>query len=560
MPPMKTITSHLMKTITVCVMLSSCAQYATVTERRPRFRPVRNAVGALTAVEKGIADGLKASRRNPMAALGDYLTAAEAASKQLERTPNDMVVRDDYNFAVARILSVIQDATLDPWSKPLSVPAAGGDFVLTRKPDSRAKWNPALYDFKPADQFDVGGVYINERKTKGGLGAPVVAIGREKNEDARENFYLDRTFYGVTVVARFTGKRCEIAFEDPLATEDVRLNGHTFPLAADFTVPLAVMLASTDVNKMGLARLLNPEKFSDTARISRLQPYDPDKTVVLVVHGLNASPATWTPMINSLRANEQIRGKYQFWFYSYPSGYPYMHSAAILRKELDAIEKKFPLNQKMVVMGHSMGGCISRLLITDVGDKLWMDYFGKPPAAVNISSEMKQIIIDALIFNHRPEVGRVIFVAAPLKGADMAAGWLGKLGAKLIKAPLTFVRAGTEVLKAVTLQGDGITVNRMPNSVDTLSPKNRFVKAINTFPLSSTIPYHSIVGDRGKGGNKDKTKPVQSDGLVPYWSSYLPGAKSELTVPSGHNAHQNAMAIEEVKRILLLHTKQSTNH
>jgi hypothetical protein len=92
--------------------------------------------------------------------------------------------------------------------------------------------------------------------------------------------------------------------------------------------------------------------------------------------------------------------------------------------------------------------------------------------------------------------------------------------------------------------------------VDTLSPTNRFVKAINTFPLSTTIPYHSIVGDRGKGGNKDQTKPVSSDGLVPYWSSYLPKAQSEVIVPSGHGAHQNPQAIQEVKRILLLHAQQ----
>ena len=102
-------------------------------------------------------------------------------------------------------------------------------------------------------------------------------------------------------------------------------------------------------------------------------------------------------------------------------------------------------------------------------------------------------------------------------------------------------------------------MKRMPNSVDTLSPNNRFVKTINTFPLSSTIPYHAIVGDRGKGGNKDKTKPVSSDGLVPYWSSYLPNAKSDLIVPSSHSAHQNPQAIVEVERLLLLHAKGSTS-
>src|SRR6478735_2175209 len=96
------------------------------------------------------------------------------------------------------------------------------------------------------------------------------------------------------------------------------------------------------------------------------------------------SPASYTPLINSLRDDETIRRNYQFWFYSYPSGYPYPHSAAILRKELDAIEKRFPMQKKMVVIGHSMGGCISRLLVTDPGEQLWLDLFKKPPSQLHL--------------------------------------------------------------------------------------------------------------------------------------------------------------------------------
>ena len=47
-----------------------------------------------------------------------------------------------------------------------------------------------------------------------------------------------------------------------------------------------------------------------------------------------------------------------------------------------------------------------------------------------------------------------------------------------------------------------------------------------------------------------------SDGIVPYWSSHLDGAQSELVVPSSHNAHQNPQAIAEVKRILKLHAQR----
>src|SRR6201988_3712661 len=142
------------------------------------------------------------------------------------------------------------------------------------------------------------------------------------------------------------------------------------------------MLASTNPKKFELTRMLNPAKYAETARISRLQPYDPNKTVVLVIHGLMDTPATWTRMLNRLRGYAEIRRNYQFWFYSYPSGYPYPYSAAILRHELDAIEKRFPKMKPMVVIGHSMGGCISRLLLTDCGNKLWMTMFVRPPDEV----------------------------------------------------------------------------------------------------------------------------------------------------------------------------------
>ena len=204
----------------------------------------------------------------------------------------------------------------------------------------RPQWNPALYDFTPADQFDVHGTYVTERTTRDGIGAPVVAVGREANKEAHANFSLSRIYYGVTAIARFDGRRCVLSFEDPLAVETVRMDGQIFPLAADFTVPLAVMLASTNPKKLELTRLLNPAKYAETARISRLQPYDPNKTVVLVIHGLMDSPATWAPMLNRLRGYDEIRRNYQFWFYSYPSGYPYPYSGASISRKQEALYRR----------------------------------------------------------------------------------------------------------------------------------------------------------------------------------------------------------------------------
>jgi pimeloyl-ACP methyl ester carboxylesterase len=537
----------------IAILLSGCAQYASVSERRPQFRPLRSVTSALASVDQSIVSALREERRKPMVALGEYLSAAQAAAREFDRNPGDEAARADYNFAVARAIGTFKDKRVDPWSSPLRVPAAGGEFLLTCKRDPRPQWNPALYTFVPADQFDVKGRYVTELSRKEGIGAPLVAIGREKNKDMKENFGLPRTFYGVTAVIRFEGRRATLSLEDPLSTEQIRFGGRNFPLAADYTVPLAVMLASANPKRHELPRLLRPEKFEETARITRLQPYDPDKTVVLVIHGLMDSPATWTPMINALRGDERIRRSCQFWIYSYPSGYPYPYAASILRHELDAVEKKFPLRKPMIVIGHSMGGCIARLLITDTGDKIWMQIFKKTPENTPLLPDSKRLLEETTIFRHRPEVGRVIFISAPLRGSDIARNPLGRIGSMLVKAPANLLLASRDMLKIAAFQSGELKLKRMPNSVDTLAPNNRFVKAINAVPVTPGIPYHVICGDRGQGGNKDHTKPVMGDGVVPYWSSHMPGAQSERVVPSDHSAHQNSQAIEEVKRILRCH-------
>lgn len=525
--------------------LAGCSSYSKISERPPVYRPSATA-GALTATETEIVQAMRLEKKEPLVALNGFISAASKAWQQLERHPRDAKAESDYNFAVGRIIAIIHSAKLDPWTQPLQVPGAGG-WVLTHKPDPRPRWNPSLYDFTPADQFDVHGTYVKEQVTRPGVGAPTVAIGREIDPEARARFAPPRVYYGVTTVARFEGRRCVLAFEDPLAAETTRVDGRTYPLAANFTVPIAVMLASTDPKKLELARVLQPDKYAETARIIALQPYDPNRTVVLFVHGLMDSQATWAPMINHLRGDPEIRKRYQFWFYSYPSGYPYPYSATILRHELDAVEARYHLRHKIVLVGHSMGGCISRLMITDTGDKVWTEIFKKSPAETPMSPETKKLFTESLIFQHRPEVGRVIFISAPLKGSDMATNWIGRISSSLIRSPVTLLRAGSEVIHANAFQPGELRLKRLPNSVDTLAPNNRFVKAINTVPITPGIPYYVICGDRGKGG-----APNCSDGVVPYWSSHMDGAQSELIVPSSHSAHQNAQAIDEVERILKL--------
>jgi pimeloyl-ACP methyl ester carboxylesterase len=506
------------------LLLAGCTQFATVREIKVS-RP-----------------GFDTSAAEPLVALERDIGAAETAWRKLDSNPADAQALGDYNFAVSRIMASLRGSDLKPWEAPVKA----GSRTLAWKRDPRPEWNPAKFDFIPTDQLAINGKYVNVREIKAGLGAPVVA--RRVADQAHELAPTPHFYYTATAVARFEGGRCVISIDQPLQHETVRFGKHTYPLAADYTAPLAMMLVEMDPKELGLPRLLRPAEFAATTRIARLDPYDPDKTVVLLVHGLNSSPATWFPMINHLRKDKEIREHYQFWLFSYPSGYPYPYSAAILRKELDQAEKLYPLRRKMVVVGHSMGGCISHLLITDSKRRIWDRMFDVPPEKMAVSPDHKHILTESSIFAHRPEIGRVIFISTPHRGSELADDWVGRLAKRLVKLPATFVSLGVEEARYEIAEPGTKHLDRFPDSVDTLAPDNDFVKAVNTVPMDSRVPYHTIAGDRGRGDS-----PNSSDGVVPYWSSHQSRAKSELIVPSHHNAHQTPEAVVEVERILKEH-------
>ena len=532
----------------VCaITLTGCAQLAVVSQKSARFQPTS---ATNPAIAETIARAQKSHRAQPMVALEGYASAAREALQDLERKPADREARRSYNFAVAGIFSIVRAAKLDPWNQSIPVGTENRLILTGKNKDPRPDHNPALYDLIPTDEIEFHGTYVKDNVHKDGIGAPLVAVRHRTAEEAAAAFGPRGIYYSVTGVVEFEGSRCIVSIHDPLTTETAQVDGRTYPLAANFTASLAMLLAEEKPQKLGLVRLLKPEQYADTARIARMEPYNPNKTVVLVIHGLMDTPATWVPMLNQLRGDKDIRANYQFWFFSYPSGYPYPYSALILRHELDAIERKYPLRKKMVVIGHSMGGCITRTLISDPGTKLWVEAFGKSPEQTEMPEESKRLLKEALIFKPRSEIGRVIFLSAPHRGSDLAKNWIGRFGSMLVRTPIKMLTIGKTISEAMTPDPAALHLKRFPNSVDTLAPNNRFVVAINKIPIAPGIPYHTIIGDRGRGDS-----PNSSDSVVPYWSSHLEGAASERIVPSNHSTPVNPEAIAEVNRILKLNAR-----
>ncbi|HXO93521.1 MAG TPA: hypothetical protein VN825_05265, partial [Candidatus Acidoferrum sp.] len=191
------------------LILSGCAtgQYAEVWHKKPRLIGPSGPEPLATA-EQNLTRAMHEERAKPLVAMGDCLVALQYATDELKRNPGNATAVRDYNFGVSRIFQIIHDTKLDPWTQPLSVPTARGGFVLTYKPDPRPEWNPALYDFTPADEFDVGGKYVTERTTRAGIGAPIVAVEREESKNARGKAAPSRIYRTVSAIAEFHGRQC----------------------------------------------------------------------------------------------------------------------------------------------------------------------------------------------------------------------------------------------------------------------------------------------------------------------------------------------------------------
>jgi pimeloyl-ACP methyl ester carboxylesterase len=535
----------------VAVMFAccGCAHLASVKVTRARPPAATGNDEQLQAAKRCL---VSAEREQPLVALGADLYAAKLSLQVLERRPNDSLAQSMYNFAAARAVENVERAKIQPWRNKIDILNDGSNYTLTTPKPIDPQHDPSRYDLFSTDSLKISGQFFKTRSSVEGVGAPLVAVARSENPQFREQYRLPRVYAPVTAAIRFSGQKAELEFVDPMKTDRIALNKRTFPLAIDFSAPIAMLIARERPERLGLSRVMDPQKYADTARLCQLQQYDPARTPVIFVHGLQETGASWAPMVNSLRDDPWIRKRYQFWFYSYPSGYPYPYSAALFRRDLDGIDRAFPNHKRVILIGHSMGGMICRLMITDAGDKIWRDFFATSPANTPLSNDTRKLLEEALVFNHRPEVQRAIFISTPHRGSKFAAGPIGRIGAALVRTPRSFTSIYASTKPLLVTDPAARTLKRMPNSVDTLEPNDRFVLAVDKLPITPGIPYHSIMGDRGRGDT-----PNSSDGIVPYWSSHLDGAKSELIVHSGHGAQYNPEAIQEVERILRVNLADS---
>ncbi|MBO5723688.1 MAG: alpha/beta hydrolase, partial [Lentisphaeria bacterium] len=331
----------------------------------------------------------------------------------------------------------------------------------------------------------------------------------------------------------------------------------------DFSTPLAHSAAMPRKINF-LLRTLNVAQAAKFTGLYLFEPYDEKRIPVVFVHGLMSDMRTWGQMLNTLLHDPEIRRKYQFLGFAYSSGNPILVSGETLRRELVAlraklVEKKCSTEafDKMVLVGHSMGGLLSRLQITECSPEEMKNIFRiKDAEAIRrkLDPEALQKMEHLITFRPCSFIRRVIFIAVPHRGSEIARSWIGTLGSYMIELPVEIVRMNVtlirDLVKSGKLQWKGVTFF---TGIDNLRPDAPVLQLLNGLKMAESVPCHSIIGNR-----QSAFTPGGTDGVVPYWSSHLDHVESELIVHASHSAHRVPLAIQEVRRILLKHATQKS--
>ena len=402
-----------------------------------------------------------------------------------------------------------------------------------------------------------------------GLGIPLIASGSNTYKTKKNHgdiIDISKVAYPATAFIRFSkgdpGKySAEVELYDPMNTGSITINGKNVPLEVDLSTYLGWVLRGGS-KYSPITAMMNTKNMKGNEGLYLLTPYDKNKIPVVFIHGVLSQPRTWVQTINTLLMNPTIRKKYQFWLFAYPSGNPVLFSAAELRKDLLNAQKRFdPKNNdknfnNMVIVGHSMGGLLTKSMIQHSGNQL-VDKLtkGKPLKDFELTKKEKQFVQEMLIYKPLPFVKRVIFISVPHRGSTMTRWWVASLAAKLVALPKQLADDIKSIQEKILIDSGlkdeqfKITIS---TGVDNLDPENMFIKQSSTIPIDNRVKYHSIIGNNEKGG-----VPGGTDGIVEYSSAHLDGAVSEIVIQSGHSAHEKPLAIKEIKRILLKHLDES---
>lgn len=460
-----------------------------------------------------------------------------------------------YNQAVARLFDQLRCGGGDDWETRAAALGTRISDESTRHVD------PARLDAVfPAATVSTRS--LRDRRTTEGVGVPLVGWKQTTPvATRREPFLLPSGLpYNMTALLAFDGKVPEWRFLKRWSHNEEAFGRARHTVAADWSAANAFYWYMCDLDDLRIQNVLLPERFMEETGLYFLTPYDPEKIPVVMVHGLMSSPDAFKHIINGIAPEPWFREKYQVWLFNYPTGNPWLYTGIEFRRQMReatayARTKGHDRNlNRMVVVCHSMGGLITRSSVTDPGTEFYDAHYDTPLDQLDVKASTRELIRNGMLYQPLAEPSRCVFLAVPHRGSRLATLRATLWIENLIKLPkrlsIDLLDAAIHSTAAIPEDRDGKI--RPPTSIRALSPDSSAIVGLADLPLPGDIDFHSIIGDRGRGGDPWES----SDGVVPYRSSHVPGVASERIVPHHHGVPEHPDTSAEIARILQLHLEE----
>src|SRR5437868_8938437 len=377
------------------------------------------------------ADSLREARSPQVPAekrAADYLHAAAITAPLLGSGTQQTPAVNTYNAAAAELTILLRSSEGGRlWNRPLTVTSNNETYHLHLQPAGPAVWAPDYFNsFQLASS--IKHTLAKKEIVQEGIGGELVGV---RTTTPRENFApLKGISAPVTTTLDFKGEDATLTLRRPAKQPTALVEGKVRPLAADFTAPISYYSPPSNLTLVELMAALRSARYLEKTGLYFLQPYDPDRIPLVFVHGLVSSPFTWVKTINGLQADPEIRKRYQFWVFAYPTGNPILYSALRLREELAKVDKLYPNHKDYVLVGHSTRGLPSQAQVTTVTRADWEQTLGEVGMQLFGTLRPADLVARATTFKANPRIKRVVFICTPHRGSKMASGGIGAFAIK----------------------------------------------------------------------------------------------------------------------------------
>ncbi len=535
------------------------------------------ALSELTASE---ADRL--AKKDANQAVGYYAESLIHGYRALAGSPQRRApgTTQRYNQSLESLLRLLRSRDLVHPGTRVQLPSSRNACSIAIEFHSQRWTQEDFHQFEFANDYQVLG--LRNHYYTSGVGVPLIGIRLHQDRNhPKDKHYPKKLCYPLTAFVRVEQTaialpsegtvpgqtRLVLELHDPMEHGEVKIAGRSMALESDLTTPLAFYLDQPELSEQSVSTigLLNPANVKQLQGLYLLEPFDPNRIPVVMVHGLWSSPATWMEMFNDLRSDPLIRNRYQFWFYLYPTGSPFWVSAADFRNDLQEVRKTFDPERKeraldqMVLVGHSMGGLVSRLQAVESDQDYWRIVSDRPFSELDAEPEVKQYLSDLFFFQPNPSISRVVTIGTPHRGSRFANGITKWIGGKLISLPMQTMARRQQLFRRNPNFFRPQIASRVMTSIDSISPSSPILARLLTSPSAPWITYHNVVGDLPREGWSGWLSN-RGDGVVSLESARLddlPGLASQIVVPQDHvTLHRHPQSIAEVRRVLQLQLQE----